>query len=567
MFEAVAQRVRPGAWFDADLYPLLVILQAWVGMLVVINPLGNFPVVDDWAYFASVKALVEHGQLVFSNWTATNLISQIAWGAIFAFVFGTSYTVLRISTLLLALLGTGALYFTLRESGAGRGTALPGSLLFLFNPLVCLMSASFMSDVPYAAAQVIAMLLLLRGLKSRSKSELWSGWCVAAIALLCRQVGMAIPIGYGAARLAQVRPVWRGVLLAAVPFTAFAAIQFLFQAGLQHWHVLPADFGRQIDFMAANIANSSPLTLAENVLLLGIDCTCFLGLCLLPLSVLVIAQYTQPLPRVMAIMIWSWMTVLALVVASIEPPMREWSNVSWTLIGPDVAGVPHSLAFWAVITTLSAFGGIALVFSLGLKAIPLFQNLRNATAIPALFSLVTAAALFGAMALLPRDKQFDRYIIPLIPCFIVFLSARAGSAPPAEQPIPRWAAIASNGLFAAIAAWSLLGTHDYFAEKRVQWAALQDLVQNDHVPPEIIDAGWTYNAPTSFGVYGDPNRTETWFRRQDYFIGSNMLPALATAKGFTPVRDYPIAHWAPWNMVPARIVILRRNQPNQPRNE
>ena len=128
----------------------------------------EFSVLDDWAYYASVKALVEHGQLVFSNWTATNLISQIAWGAMFAIAFGTSYTVLRFSTLVLALLGTGALYLTLRETQCGRGTALLGSLLFLFNPVVWVMSASFMSDVPYTAMQTIAMLWLIRAFRSGS---------------------------------------------------------------------------------------------------------------------------------------------------------------------------------------------------------------------------------------------------------------------------------------------------------------------------------------------------------------------------------------------------------------
>ncbi len=134
----------------------------------------------------------------------------------------------------------------------------------------------------------------------------------------------------------------------------------------------------------------------------------------------------------------------------------------------------------------------------------------------------------------------------------------------ASQPVSRWAPLVSNAAFAAVAAWSVFGTHDYFAEKRVQWSALQDLVQNGHVPPELVDAGWVFNAPTSFGVYGNPNRTETWFRRQDYIIASDLLPNLAGARGFTQLRDYPVARWAPWIRIPARIVVLRRNQP---RNE
>jgi hypothetical protein len=243
--------------------------------------------------------------------------------------------------------------------------------------------------------------------------------------------------------------------------------------------------------------------------------------------------------------------------------MPTWSNVAWTVIGPDVAGVPLPRLFWSVISVVSAFGAIALVFAVTLKSIRLFQNVRNEAAIAPLFSIITAAALLASTALLPRDKQFDRYIIPLIPCFIVFLSARPGTIPAMDRPVPRWAAIAANAAFAAVAAWSLLGTHDYLAEKRVQWSALQDLVQNDHVPPEIVDAGWAYNAPTSFGVFGDPNRTETWYKSQDYIVASNLLLRLARARGFTRLRDYPVTRWAPWNRIPATIMVLRRDQPRR----
>ena len=547
----------------ADAYALLLILQAWATALVVINPLGNFPVIDDWAYFASVKALVDHGQLVFSDWTAPNLVSQIAWGALFAFTFGTSYTVLRISTLVLAFLGAGALYLSLRESRSGRGTALLGSLLFLFNPLVCILSASFMSDVPYTAAQTVAILLLIRGLKSGSKRQLWSGWCVAAIALLCRQVGMAIPIGFGAAKLFHARTGWRTILLSAAPFVAFTAIQLVFESGLRHWDVLPANFGRQIDIIAANIRYSGTLTLAGNALLLGIDCTRFLGLSLLPLSLLIIAQFTQRLARPAATLIWFWLGILTLVVALAEPPMFTWTNVAWSVIGPDVAGAPLPSAFRSVISTASAFGGIAFLFAMTIKAIAVFQNLRDETAIPAVASVFIAAALFASTALLPRAEQFDRYFVPMVPCFIIFLASRPATRPAIYDAIPRWAAIASNAAFAAVIAWSVLGTHDYLAEKRAQWGALQDLIQSDHVAPEVIDAGWSYNAPTSFGVYGDPNRTETWFKTQNYLVASNILPALAGARDLTQLRDYPVARWAPWNRFPARIVVLRRNLPGR----
>ena len=67
--------------------------------IVLVNPLGNFPSVDDWAYAHSVELFVTSGILKIHTWTSSNILSQILWDAGFALPFGTSLTVLRFSTL------------------------------------------------------------------------------------------------------------------------------------------------------------------------------------------------------------------------------------------------------------------------------------------------------------------------------------------------------------------------------------------------------------------------------------------------------------------------------------
>src|SRR5207249_11504257 len=43
-------------------------------LLVVVPPVGDFPVADDWLYARMVKSLVERGQLQISPWTATTFV-------------------------------------------------------------------------------------------------------------------------------------------------------------------------------------------------------------------------------------------------------------------------------------------------------------------------------------------------------------------------------------------------------------------------------------------------------------------------------------------------------------
>jgi hypothetical protein len=135
-------------------------------------------------------------------------------------------------------------------------------------------------------------------------------------------------------------------------------------------------------------------------------------------------------------------------------------------------------------------------------------------------------------------------------------SAAAREAPRAG---PRWPEVASGAGFAALAVYCVLGTHDYLAEKRTQWTALQYLVETDHVPPETIDAGWAYNGPTSYGIYGDPNQLNTWFKRQDYFLFSAPFPEQLALHGILPTQFWPFRRWAPWARPDGVIVVIRRN--------
>ena len=84
---------------NSDTPALLFIGLCWIIAIILVNPIGEFPSVDDWSYVSAVRVLVERGEIKFSDSTATNLISQVFWGAFFALPFGVSYTALRISTL------------------------------------------------------------------------------------------------------------------------------------------------------------------------------------------------------------------------------------------------------------------------------------------------------------------------------------------------------------------------------------------------------------------------------------------------------------------------------------
>ena len=49
-------------------------------MAIAVNPIGDFPLNDDWAWGRAVKTLYEHHELKIPEFAGMSLIAQILWG-------------------------------------------------------------------------------------------------------------------------------------------------------------------------------------------------------------------------------------------------------------------------------------------------------------------------------------------------------------------------------------------------------------------------------------------------------------------------------------------------------
>jgi hypothetical protein len=101
---------RSGTFTD-----LLVISAVWLLATALANPLGDFPLNDDWAWGLTAKRLAEGQGYHPTDWTEMTLFSHAVWGALFCLPAGFSFTALRVSTLALSLAGTLGLYGLLRQ--------------------------------------------------------------------------------------------------------------------------------------------------------------------------------------------------------------------------------------------------------------------------------------------------------------------------------------------------------------------------------------------------------------------------------------------------------------------
>src|SRR5512137_2624379 len=91
-------RIPKGAAGD-----MLLLASIWVASLFVVNPIGDFPLNDDWSFGLAVQRLLQTGQFHPTGWTSMPLITQALWGSLFCLPAGFSFNALRASTLLLSL--------------------------------------------------------------------------------------------------------------------------------------------------------------------------------------------------------------------------------------------------------------------------------------------------------------------------------------------------------------------------------------------------------------------------------------------------------------------------------
>lgn len=187
--------VRPMRLYAAQ-HPLL-----WIGLAVFaltvlfVDPRRETAINDDWVYALTVQDLLKTGDYQPHGRIVAGMPFQAYWGGLFAHALGYSFTSLRISTLALVWLGLIAFYFLAREHRLDTQHAGLAMLALYASPLVCRLSFSFNTDVPFLMCFIIALFLYTRAIRLESYPLLLLASLAAGAAILTRQVGLALPAG------------------------------------------------------------------------------------------------------------------------------------------------------------------------------------------------------------------------------------------------------------------------------------------------------------------------------------------------------------------------------------
>jgi 4-amino-4-deoxy-L-arabinose transferase-like glycosyltransferase len=495
---------RGGPPILAEFGSLAILGLAWLGMAILVNPRGDFSLNDDWAYGLPVRALVEKGEFRFTFWQSMTLITQVFWGALFCLPVGFSFDALRISTLVAGLVGTLGLYGLLRHFGAARLVALLGALFYAIDPLYFGLSCTFMTDVPFTSLMILSILGLARGLDQDRSRDIWLGLTAALVALFIRQLALAVflgflvasPIRYGFGR----RWLVRGMLPLLIAGGSLAA----FNAFMKTSGRLPGVYYSKPETLKMVFQHMIHLKLGavKPALAASLIMMMFAGLMATPwLALLAPSLVGKGSPRARKIRIgWivGFSVVVTVILGSVGKLMPMTGNIMddfkmGLLSLPGVPPAGPSKVFWVAVTALASAGVAGLLLIVFDLVVVIFSRERdpetNHRRCHAVFLITTGVTYFGPIGL-PYQLMLDRYVLPVLPLFMVMALLDPGVE---RRRPPALALVASLLLALGFASYTIATTHDYFVWQRAAWATFADLTETKKIAPEDIDGGFEFN--------------------------------------------------------------------------
>jgi hypothetical protein len=468
--------ISPGAGGKRrDLVIILVFALAAAAAVVAVDPRGNFPLNDDWAYSGPSRRLAEEGQLRLSDWTIPTALPQILLGAVLIKAGGFRHEFLRGLAYFLGWLTAVLLFLILRGRGAPRSWAALAAALLFFNPIFFVLSLTFHTDVPFLCLVLCAAYFYHRADSAGSARAEIAAAFFAAAAGLTRQPGFLLPLGPSIWYLVRHRLTWRrAARLWAIPIAAAVLWQV--------WFVrVHGPTWAHVYYLTTASWNQGQTPVGWLKALLSRSVASLLYAALFAAGVLLsggVALRGRRSRAVIPALLWAGPIGYVLIRGAFP-----YLENTWTAKGLGVltlgggAGWKPAVAWssplaWFLFTfggALALGSGLNLAFGVGWHEGRTF------------FSLLIAPV---ALAPLLADKYYDRYALPWL---LVFLFHGAFLERGSSRPRLGW------GLLVVWILVSLTGARDYFAWNRAKWTLGMKAREFGMAPGEV-DNGFDWNA-------------------------------------------------------------------------
>jgi hypothetical protein len=538
-----------------DLIALIVLSGFWFLAIVLINPVGEFSLNDDWNYNYAVMAFLKSGSLIITSWNCATSLTQIFLAVLIASLFGFSFTALRLFTACLGLLGGLAFYLVLRKFKLSPLFACLGAMTVLANPIYLNLSNTFMTDIPFLALTAISFVFAIPALLGNSFKKntlLYLIWAV--VATMVRQLGVIISFGFSLAALAYVigkKDAWKdkltNALIAISPVLACQLAVTLYRLWLntqeqpicfQVWklHLLALYKTGYTGILMHFIS-----MLFASLIYLGAFALPFVPILVKPLW-----KAMEKKQKIFFVIVFLEVFVLTGVVAWLNGFMLPGlGNIVFDLgLGPlllpdmSILKLSHweqapSMVWLAVtacalisMSTCLALGFILWARMRFLKVgyLKLFSSSGEGRVL-----CFSASTIVVYLCVLAATGCFDRYLLSLSPLVLLFVLSglivlsrlNSTDQAPSEMQLldqqllgrqlpeqllselpgeisgkftaPAFSVFISIMILFVYAGFGICGTHDYLSWNRARWQGLNYLTDELKISPEQIDGGFEFN--------------------------------------------------------------------------
>ena len=529
------------AFHRKDFLVLSIIIFCWIALLLLSDVRGNFPLNDDWSYAHSTKVFVEDGRIELTGWASMPIIIQIFWGFLFCSFAGFSFEVLRLSTIVLSIIGIIFCYMIFNESTKQLYLKFVATVLIAINPIYFLLSSTFMTDIPFFTLSVISTFLFIRFFKTENKYHFLIGFLFIVAASFIRQIGVLVLLSFALTySLNKNKSLQKKIYLIVSVLVLILLLflsQYLIRSGVDNPLVNNHRTDKFLDaFSIVNIFGLIPLL--KNSLFALIYIGLFLFPFLINHSYLLIKKYSFTKSKFYLNIIASSVFLLIPFLAFNKLlPLRP--NILWkyglgpaTLKDVDILELPHidqiPQAIWIMLTLIGIIGSILII-------ITVFLYFRENKFKKLIYSDSTSTFIFITICLtviiLSLSNFYDRYLLQILP-LVIFLILQTYN----KEIITRSYVAEKIGylIIVVITLFTVYETQNYFSWNRCRWEAIKYLTDDVKIHPDNIDGGFEFNGWMGYDPNYIPNKSKSWWwvKNDAYLVSFGKLKSYTIIQKF-----------------------------------
>jgi 4-amino-4-deoxy-L-arabinose transferase-like glycosyltransferase len=480
-----------------------------LGAILVAWPFAEGGYIDDFSYIHMAKTLAETGRFAYNGWPTAMLGIQVWWGAVWIWLFGFSFTLVRLSVLPLALGAVALVYLLARRAMLTPSDSLFAALLTALSTLFLPLAPTFMTDIPGFFFLLACLYGYTRAADAAEDSPArsahvapWRALAWLAIGTLCGVLGGTIrqPVWFAPIACTAVLCMRRCGGLSRSDRRVFRLASLLcgvigvaaLVAGTRWFSQQPYAIPTKLPSLDA-VAQFRVASIAREAVTVATEC----ALKVLPAMLFCLPWVVEHLStgvRTRWGRITAMVTAIAMMAVLAGTLSRSFEGPLGLLAG---SWRPTGHAFHDAGVGLIRCGVLGLAVAVAVAAT---VALGRARGIPVSASRLPAAVILPLAFLVPyggslllvsqtTDGIFPRYYLPFLPaltCGLLFCTRSLPASPHAaadRRSVLGWLLVG----FFALRGIAIL--HDEFADTRTRLEAIA-LLQRQGVPRERITSKW-----------------------------------------------------------------------------